>query len=58
LHKLSEHDKERLQFSAWAEEENATFHNTWFFDEACFHLDGTVNKQNVRFWAREYPQLS
>jgi hypothetical protein len=35
LHKLSEHDKERrLQFAAWAEEENATLHNTWFSNEA------------------------
>jgi hypothetical protein len=56
LHKLSEHDKERrLQFAAWAEEENATFHNTLFSDEAYFHLDGTFNEQNVRFWEREHP---
>jgi hypothetical protein len=56
LHRLSEHDKERrLQFAAWAKEKNATFHNTWFSDEVCFHLDGNVNKQNVCFWAREHP---
>jgi hypothetical protein len=56
LHKFSEHGKERrLQFAAWAEEENATFHNTWFSNETKFHLDGAVNKQNVLFWAREHP---
>jgi hypothetical protein len=25
----------------------------WFHDEALFHLDGFVNKQNMRFWASE-----
>jgi hypothetical protein len=36
-------------------EENATFNNIWFSDEAYFHLDGTVNKQTMCFWAREHP---
>jgi hypothetical protein len=54
LHKLTAIDKERrLQFALWAMEEEAVLHNTWFRDEAYFHLNGVVNKQNVRFWARE-----
>ena len=36
-------------------EEEAVLHNTWFTDEAYFHVNGVVNKQNVRFWAREIP---
>ena len=27
-----------------------------FSDESIFHLDGRVNKQNCRFWARENPR--
>lgn len=52
LHKISEHDKERrLQFAAWAEDRNAVPHNTWFSDDAYFHLDGTVSKKEMRaFW--------
>ena len=54
--KLTAIDKERrLQFALWAMEEEAVLHNTWFTDEAYFHLNGVVNKQNVRFWARELP---
>jgi hypothetical protein len=35
--------------------EEAVLHNTWFTDEAYFHVNGVVNKQNVRLWARELP---
>jgi len=56
MHKLTATDKEqRLQFTLWAMEEEAVLHNTWFTDEAYFHLNGVINKQNVRFWARELP---
>jgi hypothetical protein len=60
LHKFSEHGKERsLQFAAWTEEENATFHNTWFSDGTDFHLDVAVNKDDVRFWGkRTFTQIS
>jgi len=48
LHKLTATDKERrLQFALWAIEEEAVLHNTWFTDEAYFHVNGVVNKQNV-----------
>jgi len=54
LHKLTAVDKERrLQFALWAMEEEAVLHNTWFTDEAYFHVNGVVNKQNVRFRARK-----
>ena len=56
LHKLTAIDKERrLQFALWAMEVEAVLHNTWFTDEAYFHVNGVVNEQNVRFWARELP---
>jgi len=56
LHKLTATDKEqRLQFALWTVEEEAVLHNTRFTDEAYFHLNGVVNKQNVRLWARELP---
>ncbi|GBN06981.1 hypothetical protein AVEN_203085-1, partial [Araneus ventricosus] len=29
----------------------------WFTDEAHFHLNGFVNKQNWRFWGSENPHL-
>lgn len=31
---------------------------TWFSDEAHFHVDGYINKQNVRFWASQNPRLT
>jgi hypothetical protein len=56
LHKLTAIDKERnLQFTLWAMKEEAVLHNTWFTDEAYFHVTGVVNKQNVRFLARAHP---
>jgi len=56
LIKLTAIDKERrLQFALWAMEEEAVLHYTWFTDEAYFHVNGVVSKQNVRFWARELP---
>jgi len=39
--------KNMLNFSAWVRHEEALLYNTWFSDKAHFHLDGTVNKQNV-----------
>jgi hypothetical protein len=56
MHKLTAIDKERrLQFALWAVEEEAILHSTWF-TEGAFHLNGVVNKQNVRFRLREFPR--
>lgn len=30
----------------------------WFSDEAYFTLDGTLNKQNYRFWGRQRPEIT
>ncbi|CAF4943955.1 unnamed protein product [Pieris macdunnoughi] len=32
------------------------FNNVMFSDEANFHLNGHVNKQNCRFWSATYPR--
>lgn len=38
--------------------ENADFiENLWMSDEAHFHLNGYVNKQNCRYWAQENPAV-
>lgn len=58
VHRLTNDQmQERLVFAYWAEDKQQTFNNVWFSDEAHFHLDGVVNKQNVRFWANENPRL-
>jgi exo-beta-1,3-glucanase (GH17 family) len=57
LHKFSNYDKERrLQFAAWAQEENETLLSTWLSYETHFYFDGTVNKQNVQVWTTEHLQ--
>lgn len=30
----------------------------WFSDEAHFYLNASVNKQNMRFWGSEKPNLN
>lgn len=59
VHKLMENDKvRRLQFAtSEIANDDAVIHNTWFSDEVYVHLNGSVNKQNVRFWAREVPEV-
>jgi len=38
-------------------DENENFiQNVWMSDEAHFHLDGFVNKQNFRYWSEENPR--
>lgn len=31
--------------------------NIWWSDEATFNLDGTVNRHNCRYWAKENPHV-
>ena len=42
----------------WREHENADFADKIIFsDEAHFHLDGFVNRQNCRIWGEENPRV-
>ena len=54
---LSENDpQQRIKFCQDMLETFTGFKNIIFSDEAHFHLDGVVNKQNCRFWAVENPR--
>jgi hypothetical protein len=58
MQKLTDFSKQQiLEFCTWAEHGEAILHNVWFSDEAHFHLDGVVNRQNVRFWGSENPHM-
>jgi hypothetical protein len=46
-----------MAFAEWAQNNELSFSNVWFSDEAHFHMDGVVNKQNVRFWVTETPHV-
>ena len=35
--------------------DNDWIQNVWFSDEAHFHLNGSVNRQNVRYWCSIRP---
>jgi len=39
----------------WMDENENFIQNVWMSDEAYFHLDGFVNKQNGRYWIEENP---
>jgi hypothetical protein len=52
-----QNEHQRMAFAEWARNNEASFNNVWFSDEAHFHLDGVVNKHNVRFWASENPRV-
>jgi hypothetical protein len=55
LPKLTVQNKHQwMTFTDWAQNDDVLF-NVWFSDEAHFHSDGEVNKQNVRFWVSENP---
>jgi hypothetical protein len=38
-----------MAFAEWAQNNEVLFNSVWFSDEAHFHVDGVVNKQEV--WA-------
>jgi hypothetical protein len=38
-----------MTFAEWAQSNEVSFNNAWFSDEAHFHLDDVVNKQNMQF---------
>jgi hypothetical protein len=46
-----------MAFGEWAQNNEVSFSNVWFCDEAHFNLDGVVNKQNVQLWAPENPHV-
>lgn len=47
---------QRLQFVNQVTARFATFNNILFSDEAHFHLNGHVNKQNCRYWSATNPK--
>jgi hypothetical protein len=40
---------QRMAFAEWAQNNEVSFNSVWYFDEAHFHYDGVVNKQNMQF---------
>jgi hypothetical protein len=49
LPKLTVQNKQqRMAFAVWVQNNEVSFNNVWFSDEAHFHLDGVVNTQNVQ----------
>ena len=59
---LSEHHKEqRRAFCSWAlnkiNEDPSWLDNICFSDECTFNINGRVNRQNVRFWGSERPNV-
>ena len=51
-HSLDEKDYEnRLIFAVEMMERFTSFNKSSFSDEAHFHLEGVVNKQNSRYWS-------
>jgi hypothetical protein len=45
------------EFEALLEDNLGIMNVAWVSNEACFHLDGYINKQNVRLLASENPRL-
>jgi hypothetical protein len=48
---------QRLQFANEVLERFTSFNNIFFSDEAHFHLNGHVNRQNCRYWSDTNPDL-
>lgn len=45
----------RVLFSKWIEDNGNVIDSIWFSDECHFYLNGSVNKQNLRYWSAEKP---
>jgi hypothetical protein len=46
-----------MAFAEWVQNNKISFSNVWISDEAHFHLDGVVNKQDVRCLASGNPSV-
>lgn len=58
IQKLKEQDfAARLAFAQEMLDRFTNFDNILFSDEAHFHLNGFVNRQNCRYWSKENPKL-
>jgi hypothetical protein len=52
LPKLTVQNKhQRMAFIEWDQNNEVSFNDVWFPDQAHFHLDDEANKQNVSSWA-------
>jgi hypothetical protein len=49
--------EKKIAFAEWAQKNETSFNNMWFSDEACFHLDGVVNKHDMQLWVSENPHV-
>jgi hypothetical protein len=63
MHVSQPHDPaSRVYFCSWflqsVVEGEIDPHLTFFSDEAWFHLQGYINKQNNRYWSSQNPHLT
>jgi hypothetical protein len=47
----------RMSFAEGGQTNKGSFNNVWFSNEAHFHLEGVVNKHNVRFRVSGNPRV-
>lgn len=45
------------EFLAKLDKEDSMLDNIWCSDEACFKLNGTVNRHSCVYWAEENPRV-
>jgi hypothetical protein len=45
-------------FSQTLEQQNTLEADIFFSDEACFQLNGTVNRHNIVYWSDENPHVA
>ena len=52
---INRHKEERRNLAVWVTKKDGEgfLHNVWFSDEVYYHLNGMVNKQNLRFLTTE-----